>query len=633
MTAQDRPHQLLRSVFDDAAIGRRSASPGLPVPPVGADAWRRIDATTRAHLLSVADDALRRPWPTTTLRDWLSFSRDGNRTDFEQPFFRRRHQLGAHIVGFGIDPSPERSQAVLDGLWLLVEEASWCPPAHLVERDGSDRVLPDPADPVVDLFAAETGALVATTLWLMGEELATVPGLVERLNSEVRLRVLLPFLRTARERFWFRQPANWNPWIMSNVTACALVCAQSDEERASVLSLVVESLDGYLDEVPQDGGCPEGIMYWWASAGRLFEALELLVGDDPVRAEAVFSDPLIRALARYPLVTDLGPDWAASFGDGVPRIARATGLAVAKELHPLGLLHRFAAATDDAELAAFARARRGDGPVVEFPLPLLRGVRTLLDPVWTSAPAAPAPRARTHWLPEIQVFSASAGPLRLVAKGGRNDEPHNHNDIGSFVLALDGDPVVVDAGSGRYTRDSFRERRYDAWFTTSPHHSTPLPAGFAQEPGAAHAELVEVSTRRDWRLELELAHAYPAAAGVESWRRRWSRSEEGAVLLDDEWALQAASARTAIHLLLARPPRLQRDSGAVLFSVSGDPVSAEWGPDLEADTIRVDIDDDLLRGVWGESLTLLRLAPRAAGRSGSARIAFRPLNGEDRDHF
>ena len=35
----------------------------------------------------------------------------------------------------------------------------------------------------------------------------------------------------------------------------------------------------------------------------------------------------------------------------------------------------------------------------------------------------------------------------LVAKGGNNDEPHNHNDVGSFLYLADGEALLEDLGS------------------------------------------------------------------------------------------------------------------------------------------------------------------------------------------
>jgi len=37
------------------------------------------------------------------------------------------------------------------------------------------------------------------------------------------------------------------------------------------------------------------------------------------------------------------------------------------------------------------------------------------------------------------------------AMGGHNDESHNHNDVGTSILIYNGNPVLVDVGSGAYT--------------------------------------------------------------------------------------------------------------------------------------------------------------------------------------
>ena len=54
-------------------------------------------------------------------------------------------------------------------MWLLCEESTWCLPAH---QPGPG--LPDPDKPHVDLFAAETAALLAWTALLTGEHEARI---------------------------------------------------------------------------------------------------------------------------------------------------------------------------------------------------------------------------------------------------------------------------------------------------------------------------------------------------------------------------------------------------------------------------------------------------------------------------
>ena len=82
---------------------------------------------------------------------------------------------------------------------------------------------------------------------------------------------------------------------------------------------------------------------------------------------------------------------------------------------------------------------------------------------------------------------ASAAGLTLAVKGGHNGEHHNHNDVGSFVVASDGVPVIVDAGRPTYTAQTFGPDRYAIWTMQSGWHNVPVIGGREQLPGAAHA--------------------------------------------------------------------------------------------------------------------------------------------------
>ncbi|MDY4307971.1 hypothetical protein SNF32_14980 [Enterococcus mundtii] len=46
----------------------------------------------------------------------------------------------------------------------------------------------------------------------------------------------------------------------------------------------------------------------------------------------------------------------------------------------------------------------------------------------------------------------------FAAKGGRNDESHNHIDIGHFVFGTREDLFLTDLGAGEYTKDYFDEK-------------------------------------------------------------------------------------------------------------------------------------------------------------------------------
>ena len=103
-----------------------------------------------------------------------------------------------------------------------------------------------------------------------------------------------------------------------------------------------------------------------------------------------------------------------------------------------------------------------------------------------------APQPRDVWLPVIEVMAArdqarSARGLYVAAKGGHNNESHNHNDIGEFVVYLDGLPLLIDAGVETYSRKTFSPQRYEIWTMQSAYHSLPTIDGVQQSPGEQFA--------------------------------------------------------------------------------------------------------------------------------------------------
>jgi hypothetical protein len=78
-------------------------------------------------------------------------------------------------------------------------------------------------------------------------------------------------------------------------------------------------------------------------------------------------------------------------------------------------------------------------------------------------------------------------PLGAVLKGGHNDEPHNHNDIGSFTFVVGKEALLADPGGpSAYSAKTFSSERYTAFkLFGSLGHPVPVVAGRAQIPGKA----------------------------------------------------------------------------------------------------------------------------------------------------
>jgi hypothetical protein len=125
-------------------------------------------------------------------------------------------------------------------------------------------------------------------------------------------------------------------------------------------------------------------------------------------------------------------------------------------------------------------------------------------------------------------------------KGGHNAEQHNHNDVGSYVVALGGRTPLVDPGSEVYTRRTFSGKRYESRVLNSWGHPLPTVAGSLQRTGRSAAARVlktEFSDRTD-TLALDLRAAYDVKSLKELTRTFiYSRQGQGSLVVTDRVVL------------------------------------------------------------------------------------------------
>lgn len=162
----------------DTAITRGIAR-AASVRPLAWVAWAILAATpvlayaVRVRQHGLGDSAKWMGQIARALPDDARQARIGNRSNFEKVQFRRRGRLTNLVVAECMEGEGRFLDAIVDGIWLTCEETYWGIPAHVgVQEAGSG--LPDAAEPTVDLFAAETVALLAWILYLLGPELDRV---------------------------------------------------------------------------------------------------------------------------------------------------------------------------------------------------------------------------------------------------------------------------------------------------------------------------------------------------------------------------------------------------------------------------------------------------------------------------
>ncbi len=534
------------------------ALPGEAVR-AGEEKWSRVLPGHREEILKAAAEYASQPYPMRTASGFLAFTDSGSRKADEDPYFFRRRKLCVSALACCLGEADRYLRDVVDGLWCICEESSWVISAHNVNPipgglQPKEYRLPDTENPYVDLFCAQTGMILSLIRYMLRDPLDEIsPEITRRISREIRRRILDPFRE--RDDFWWmgvlrKDLNNWTPWILSNIMLSACLEVTDQQEKAALLERGCAMVDRWMDTVPEDGGCDEGVAYWNMAGGSLLDCLQLL--EEVTEGRACFrQDPKVRNMMLFPRKAEIGGGWFMNFADCDARpLLSAERLLAAGEM--LG----------DAGLSALsARMIRRDeknemrDAGIPSALAEIRDVphfSRMLKTLFRSWPGKETGDGAVEdvWLPMLQVRIVRRGNLTLCCKAGHNGDNHNHNDVGSFMLYAEGEPEIVDAGNMTYTAKTFSSERYTLWNVRSIWHNVPLVGSFEQAPGREYAARDTVCLENG--LETEMGGAYPEEAGVESLHRRLELEEAG-LKVTDRIRMRKAASVTWTLLLRHRP--------------------------------------------------------------------------------
>lgn len=520
----------------------------LPIPKAAnRAAWEGIPQKMREEILYAAGAQRGADYPPLSATRFLAFVRTGDRAVYETPFFTRRRMLLNAMLAECIASNGAYMDQVVDGLWCICEESFWGISAHNGSshpgmRPAAERPLPDIENPYIDLFAAQTSALLLWACYLLKDELDAVsPLIVRRVYQEAERRIVKPFFH--HDDFWWMgmirsDVNNWTPWILSNVIATMLLMELDDIRLAEGIQRAMRMLDSYLAVMPADGGCDEGASYWNMAGGSLLDCLEHIEHVTGGRT-SFYDEPHIKAIGAFPCNAHIAGPFYWNFAD-----CDAKPMLDGERVYHYGMkTGQDGLKALGAEIAASAEGiLPKDTPETYrvlcklfFPVPKPQGEYRGLD---------------TVILPDLQVWASQKDGLYAAVKGGNNGENHNHNDVGSFLFFLDGDPEIVDAGNMVYTAKTFGPERYTLLNTRSMNHNVPMAAGFEQQPGCAFA--ARSVKMEESGISLDMAAAYPTEAGILSLVRT-AGYQGNSFVLTDTVRLKSTAPVTWVFMLRHRP--------------------------------------------------------------------------------
>lgn len=507
------------------------------------DGYKALPEVAKENVIKHAEEYLGFSFYGIPATVFLEYSRIGNRIDFEEMNFKKRHALNALVMGECVEHKGRFLDDIINGIYSLCEESAWQLPAHnSYNRGGPNFPLPDVTDPVIDLFAAETGALLACISYLLGAELDGVSPFIRKMIADnLRRRIYEPYMG---RHFWWMgngdEPiCNWTVWCTQNIllavflpeedmisgAECALAGSASlSEFKVRVIKKACSSIDCFLKDYGEDGCCDEGPHYYRRSALCMMNATGILNAVTNGAFEKVCSENKIKNIVSYIFNVNASGRYYFNFADcsaildrsgaGEFLAAKATGnramMQYAARDHALSLKENLPKNEDEINLFLRMQELFAEEEMLSF--------ASLMQDTDNSD----APSGHTDCFYEsVGLFIARDRHFALAVKAGDNDDSHNHNDTGSLILYRDGRPVLIDVGVETYSAKTFSKDRYSIWTMQSSYHNLPEINGVMQSAGAKYrAEDVTYSfSEKEAKISMDIAKAYPEEAGIDSYRR------------------------------------------------------------------------------------------------------------------
>ncbi|NCW27284.1 MAG: hypothetical protein EBV83_03145, partial [Verrucomicrobia bacterium] len=508
--------------------------PSLPEKPVGLGPsinnraiWDTAPLKREAFLEKAADLEISEP-PQLTDELFLTYSRQGSREEYQEAF----HDLQERITTLALAECLENQGRWLPPLEKALTTAlslkTWVLPAHDPKLENFEGKKTD-----VDLGAAMMGWSLTTVDSWLGDKLDAE--LHQKLSVECLRRVVAPYeksLAGASGLCWWRtSPHNWNAVCHAGVLGCALALEPSQEKRAKLLLAAEKDLRIYLGAFEPDGYCSEGLGYWNYGMSH-YVALAEMVYHQTGGTRNWFQLPGVQLAALYPRKITLQPGVFPTFADGIPgtKPDLFTQLLLAQRLQnpnagPVG----------------------ASGPFTWGPgLSYFMALQTLIPLDWKGGEDLLAERDEfpTGGLLVSRAYDPEKRRIVWAAamKAGHNDEAHNHNDVGTFVIATRQGTPVADVGQEVYTARTFGPKRYESRVLGSYGHSVPLIDGLPQSPGRdSAARVLSKQFNQDFdEYVLDLSRAYPETKLVSLTRAfRFYRRPEPKLEVVDDFSLRS----------------------------------------------------------------------------------------------
>lgn len=579
--------------------------------------WDAYMGSLKDTFIELGEKYLDYEWKIVKATDYLEFERSGKIEPMGNPFDSNNRAMITLLLAELAEGKGRFIDQLIDGTFHICEMTSWTWSAHTILQP-SKRALPTYDWPVFDLTDGDLGNIMSWTHYFMHKEFDKVdPEISRRLRHEIQYKVMDPYLND-NSLWWMgrldknRMQNNWNPWCNSNALLTFMLMENDRDTLAKAVYLTMQSVDVFFGHVKGDGACEEGPSYWGHAAGKVLDYLEMLslVTGGKVN---LFDHEMIKRMGDYISASYVGNGWVVNFAD-----------ASAKGGGDAYLIYRYGKNTHNSDLMSFAAMQRKPNSYPFYSRDFYRTIVSIgvHDDLFATKPGH---STKSYiWYPETQFcyFSNPPKDIFVAAKGGHNNESHNHNDVGTANVYFDQTPVLIDIGVENYTRKTFSSERYTIWTMQSNYHNLPAPNGVAEKEGGDYKSS-DIISRKNF-FSVNIAGAYPKEAGVQKWIRSYSL-QNNQVTISDAFILNKVKAPNLVNFMTWGTIE---KSGRGQISIKVDNVKAlmsynEDQFDLSIEPIKV-TDSGLLK-IWGDHVYRLSFKAKELKSNGNYRFVIKKM--------
>ncbi|TKG94917.1 hypothetical protein EYV94_09370 [Puteibacter caeruleilacunae] len=586
-------------------------------------AWSKIPQEKRDEYIKQGEKYLDYNWPAVPASTYLDFMRTGSREVMQIPYRERQSAFESLVMAELMEGKGRFIDQIINGVWVYCEQTYWGLSAHLyMQKVGPG--LPDVSDLTIDLGAGKVATDLAWTNYFFKEQFDAINPLIsQRIVKEITDKVLTPYY-TRDDMWWMAFNSdfvnNWNPWCNYNVLNCVMLIEKDNDKKIAAIEKTLRSVDQFINYYHEDGGCEEGPGYWGHAGGKLYDYLELVYEITEGKI-SLFDNSLVQNIGKYIYKAYIADPYFINFADAGARIHTRPGI-----------IYSFGQRINDEKMIGFGSflAKKYNWKdelfhgKIEFALANLFRVDELLSH------ESYEPLEDSFWMPGTEIMGArdkanTTNGFYFAAKGGYNNESHNHNDAGTFVLYYNGQPCLVDAGVGTYTRKTFSPERYTIWTMQSQYHNLPKVNGVDQANGKEYkaTNCSFYNSKSQTIFNVDLTKAYPAAAQLKSWKRSMKLRKGKSFEVTDNYQLDAYKAPTSYNLLTCCKTEVNKNT--ITLKGEGYTLKLQFNPKLVTPKVEsIDIKDNRLKKAWPQGLSRIVFTANSKNLTGKNVFTVKP---------